>query len=148
MISFEQYADFLEGSAARVEPLTQVALKAVGVHAVSLATEYIGHELTEWAPLSPGYVAAKRRQGFTGRVSGTDPWLRTGETRDSIADQVQGHQVVVGSPLDKALWMEVGTSRMPPRPLFALAMNNATEYAGDVFYDAAVALLVPPGAKV
>ena len=143
MISFEDYAKFLEGSVRRVEPLIGIALARVGDHALSLATEYVGHEMPEWAPLSAGYVAQKRKDGFTGRVSATDPWLRTGETVESFAAVVEGHSTVLGSPLDKAMWNELGTSRAPPRPVLALAMRNATDFAGDAFYEAAVALLVP-----
>lgn len=148
MISFEQYADFLAGSARRVEPVIHMGLARVGDHALSLAVEYVGHELPEWAPLSAGYVTQKRREGFTGRISNTDPWLRTGETRDSLRAEVDGHEMVLGSPLDKALWNEVGTSRAPPRPLMALAVRNAMPYSADVFYEAAVVLLVPPGARL
>jgi hypothetical protein len=147
MISFEQYARFLQRSAARAEPLIGVALARVGDHALSLATEYVGHELPQWEPLSAGYVAQKRKDGLTGRVSATDPWLRTGETVESFAAVVEGHSAVLGSPLDKAMWNELGTSRAPPRPVLALAMQNATEFAEDVFYEAAVALLVPAGER-
>lgn len=147
MVTFEQYAKFLEGSAARVEPLIQIGLARVGDHALSLAVGYAGHEMPEWAPLSAGYVTQKRKDGYTGRFSSTDPWIRTGETVESFAAVVEGHETVLGSPLDKAMWNELGTSRAPPRPILALAMQNATEYAADVFYEAAVDLLVPPSER-
>jgi hypothetical protein len=49
--------------------------------------------------------------------------------------------VAVGSAEKKALWQEMGTSRIPPRPVVALAMKNTLPYAADVFGDIAVALL-------
>lgn len=147
MLTFEQYANFLSGSAARARPMVGIALARVGDHAVSLIGHYVGHELPQWPPLSPGYVAKKRSDGFTGRVSASDPWLRTGETRDSIHGGVEGHRLVIGSPLQKALWNEIGTSRAPPRPLLALALNNSIPFAHDVFAEAAIAMLVPPGAR-
>lgn len=146
MISFERYAEFLAGSARRVEPLIQVSLARVGTHALSLASEYVGHELPEWRPLSAGYVESKAKRGLTGRVSETDPWMLTGETLKSLGTEVRGHQVVLGAGTKQALWNELGTAKAPPRPLLALAMRNAQEYAGDVFGEAAIALLVPPEA--
>jgi hypothetical protein len=143
MVTFEQYADFLAGSARRAMPEIDVALARVGALARTMAVEYIGHELPSWPPLAASTVAQKQRLGFVGRVSATDPLLRTGEMRDSIAAEVVPYAVVVGSPLDKAMWQELGTSRIPPRPFLALAMQSAAPLSEDAFYDAAVALLVP-----
>jgi hypothetical protein len=49
--------------------------------------------------------------------------------------------VVVGSPEKKALWQEMGTSRIPPRPVVALAMASALPHAHEVFGEIAVSLL-------
>jgi hypothetical protein len=146
MISFEDYAKFLEGSARRAVPLMETALHRVGDHALSLAKEYVGHD-SLWRPLSPDYVSDKKAAGLTGRVSATDTWLLTGETLKSLAVAADGHEVVLGATTDQALWNEIGTAKMKPRPLLAMAMNNATDFAEDEFYAAAVTLLVPPGAR-
>jgi hypothetical protein len=146
VITFERYAEFLSRSVARVEPAIEMGLARVGDHALSLAKEYVGHEMPSWRPLTPDYVSAKASAGLTGRVSATDPWLLTGETLKSLAAEVHGHRAVLGATTMQALWNEVGTAKMQPRPLLALAMRNATDYAADVFGEIAVSLLVPPEA--
>lgn len=147
MISFERYAEFLTRSAATSEVVIHASLARIGGHAKTMAAEYIGHELPQWRPLAASTIAQKERLGFTGHVSATDPLLRTGGMRDSIVSEVSGHEVVVGSDDQKAVWQELGTSRIPPRPFLALAMSNATEYAGEVFGEAALAMLIPPEAR-
>lgn len=148
MYTFEQYAAFLARSAARTAaPLIEIGLARIGDHALSLATEYVGHELPAWRPLTPDYVDEKRAAGLTGRVSATDPWLLTGETLKSLGTEVHGNQVVLGAGTDQAVWNEIGTAKMQPRPLLALAMLNAKDFAEDVGYEMAVAMLVPPEAR-
>jgi hypothetical protein len=52
--------------------------------------------------------------------------LETGELRASIEWQSQGLEGAVGSNNDKAVWHELGTSRIPPRSFLmgaALAME-------------------------
>lgn len=147
LLTFEQYADFLAGSAARSVPLIEVGLARVGDHALSLAREYVGREMPSWRPLTPDYVSDKKAAGKTGRVSATDPWLLSGATLESLGAAVDGFSAVLGAGTDQAVWNEVGTAKMQPRPLLALAMQNAADYAEDVFYEAAVAMLVPPSER-
>jgi phage gpG-like protein len=51
--------------------------------------------------------------------TGDSPLLETGDLRDSIERDVQHGVAYVGSNNDKALWHELGTSRIPPRPFLA-----------------------------
>lgn len=145
MITFERYAEFLAGAARRVEPAIQIGLARVGDHALALAKEYVGHD-NLWRPLTPDYVSDKHAAGKTGRVSATDTWLLSGDTLKSLAAEVDGHKATLGATTPQALWNEVGTAKMQPRPLLAMAMHNAMDFAGDTFGDAAVALLTPPEA--
>ena len=47
-----------------------------------------------------------------------DPWnTQTGQGRSSIAHEVSGLTVRIGSNLKKILWLELGTSRMAARPV-------------------------------
>jgi phage gpG-like protein len=163
VITFEQYAKFLRGSVRRIEPEKVRALARLGDHAQQLAVHYIGHEMPEFAPLSEatmeGFVhpygfriPGKRELGYVGHESTTDPLLRTGALRDSIRAESDDHRMVVGSNSQIAVYQELGTHNpltgdIPPRPFLALALRNSTDYAEEVFYEAAVALLVPPGAK-
>jgi hypothetical protein len=71
----------------------------------------IGKEHEMWAPLAPSTIADKAHHGYPT----PKPLLRSGELRDSIQYQVHGLEGAVGSDLDRALWLEMGTSRIPPR---------------------------------
>jgi phage gpG-like protein len=67
------------------------------------------HEL--WPALKPETIARKLR--------GNTPLLETGELRDSIEWTASGLEGQVGSNNDKAVWHELGTSRIPPRSFLA-----------------------------
>jgi phage gpG-like protein len=73
-----------------------------------------------WVSLAPETIARKMR--------GDSPLLETGELRASIEWQAHGLKGEVGSNLDKAVWHEFGTSRIPARPfLSAAAMQMERE---------------------
>ena len=78
----------------------------------------IGHEQPFWQGLKPETIARKAR--------GNTPLLETGELRASIemsaphreVDEVVGY---VGSNNEKAVFHELGTSKVPARPFLATA---------------------------
>jgi HK97 gp10 family phage protein len=70
-----------------------------------------------WAPLADSTKADRVAQGF----SEDEPLLRTGELRDSITVSAKGNEAVVGSDSDIALYQEVGTDKIPPRPFLGPA---------------------------
>lgn len=71
----------------------------------------IGEYQPGWPPLSPSTIERKGQD---------TPLLETGELRESIhhivIDTPNGGDVYVGSDNDKALWHELGTRHIPPRP--------------------------------
>jgi phage gpG-like protein len=71
------------------------------------AKRVIGEGYPEWPALSPETLAHKM---------GAGPLLETGEMRASIEWNASGNEGYVGSNNDKALWHELGTSHIPPRP--------------------------------
>ena len=64
-------------------------------------------------PLKASTIARKGR--------GDSPLLETGELRNSIEHTIGDKVAWVGSNNDKAVWHELGTSKMPPRPFLSLA---------------------------
>jgi hypothetical protein len=80
------------------------------------AKAQIGKQHEEWPPLTPETIADRVHRGF----APNQPLLRTGELRDSIEWTVQGHgsqvEGEVGSNDPRAVYHELGTSRIPPRP--------------------------------
>ena len=75
------------------------------------AKRTIGTNKEMWAPLAASTIADKARKGY----AIPKPLLRTGELKDSIQYTARGLEGCVGSDLNKALYLEMGTSRMPPR---------------------------------
>jgi hypothetical protein len=141
MITLAQLAKHLEGAIVQCHPKLEVGLAKVGELTETMAVEYIGHEL--WKPLAASTVAEKTRLGYVGHVSATDPLLRTGSMRGSIRVLVEGLTEVVGSGEKVALWQEMGTHKIPPRPFLAKAAINSLPHAKDVFGEIAVSLLTP-----
>lgn len=147
MISFRQYADHLERSLGRIKPQMLEGCAKFGELCSNRAQDLIGRENPEWPPLAASTVKEKEALGFTGRISATDPLLRTGVMRGSIgfiaAIDMGGAMAIVGSGDHKAVWHEFGTSKMPPRPFLSLAMQKELPKARAIFGNIAVSLLTP-----
>ena len=77
-----------------------------------------------WPPLKPETVAHK--------TTGDSPLLETGELRDSISHKVEGDEAVIGSDLDIAIYQEMGTSKIPPRPFLGMAAIHKESEVIDV----------------
>jgi HK97 gp10 family phage protein len=77
--------------------------------------------------------AAKLADAVRARLSATPgdahdaPWMHTGELRESIGHQVDQLTAAVGSTSDVALYQELGTARLPPRPFLAPAAAETGE---------------------
>src|SRR6267378_3124937 len=74
------------------------------------ARRVIGEGYPYWPALAPSTLARKMMN---------TPLLETGELRASIEWNADGNQGYVGSNLDKAVWHELGTARIPPRSFLA-----------------------------
>lgn len=121
MMSPEEAAAFLRGSAARVEPGLSEIVRDVVEAAAIRARGYIGHQQPDWASLSDFTIAQKSLMGF-----GPPDWQpleRTGQLEASIETQVDGLVGVVGSPDVVAVYQETGTpmarNPIPARPFLA-----------------------------
>jgi hypothetical protein len=139
MKSLAEFEAELERAVARVVPALEIGLDKVGTLAVTLAHHYPGEYQPGWAPLAESTLKDKADKGFPV----PSPLLRTGEMAESYKKELELAElaVVVGSPEKKALWQEMGTSRIPPRPVVSLALANSLPYAADVFGEIAVGLL-------
>jgi phage gpG-like protein len=82
------------------------------------AKRVLGTDGYDWPALKPETLAHKMQPGML---------LETGELRASIEWNSEGNEGHVGSNLDKAVWHELGTSHIPPRPFLmgaAMAMED------------------------
>jgi len=123
-MTLAEFAASLERSLTLVRPEIERGLVAFGETAEKLARDAIGHEHAEWPPLAPATIADKSAHNFAVPA----PLLRTGELRDSIHFKIDmlDYTVIVGSDNPKAIWHELGTRHIPPRPFLAMAMRLAT----------------------
>ena len=88
------------------------------------AKRELGQYQPGWPALKPETIARK--------ATGDSPLLETGELRDSIEREVQPDAAYVGSNNKKAVWHELGTSRIPPRPFLATAAAAKTAEIGEM----------------
>jgi HK97 gp10 family phage protein len=95
------------------------------------AKDLIGQEYPGWEPLAESTVEEKRRLGYTGRDSATDPLYRTGELRASIQHRVDETSAQIGTDDPIAEYQEHGTTKMPPRPFMAPAAHRKGEAAAN-----------------
>lgn len=88
-----------------------------------------------WAELSPATEADKARQGY----SQNSPLLRTGEMRDSIQHEVGEWEATIGSTDPTMIFHELGTDKMPARPVFGPALYRNLSKIQKLIGNAAVA---------
>lgn len=69
-----------------------------------------------WPPLKPETIARK--------VNGDTPLLETGQMRDSIGRSFDSREGTVGSNDDRAVWHELGTSKIPARSFLSGAAQH------------------------
>jgi phage gpG-like protein len=98
------------------------------------AKRELGQYQPGWPALKPATIARK--------ATGDSPLLETGDLRDSIERDVQHDAAYVGSNSKKAVWHELGTSRIPPRPFLATAATAKTAEIGEMVGGKYHALLV------
>ena len=67
-----------------------------------------------WKPLADDTKIIRVKQGY----SEDEPLLRTGETRDSVSNEVSDSEAVIGSTKQEMIYHELGTKTEPPRPVF------------------------------
>jgi HK97 gp10 family phage protein len=70
-----------------------------------------------WTELADSTKKDRVRQGFTEN----DPLVRTDALAESISREVHGLEAAVGSTSDVMVYQELGTDRIPPRPVLGPA---------------------------
>jgi phage gpG-like protein len=97
-----------------------------------------------WAPLKPETISRK--------ANGDTPLLETGEMRDSYERVVGKGEAHVGSNNKKALYHELGTSKIPPRSVIGIAAVHKEEQihkeTGRLFYGLLTAQSAPAVAAI
>jgi HK97 gp10 family phage protein len=86
-----------------------------------------------WPRLAESTLAHHAKMGV-----GESPLLVTGELYASIGHQVRGNEAVVGSTSDVAVYQELGTSKIPPRPFIGPAAFKNKDRIAKILGDAVV----------
>jgi hypothetical protein len=142
--SFAKFAMHLGRLVAVEIAAEQAALHKVGALVEAAAKKKIGNYQPGWAKL-----AATTLEGwgpFPGKIDlgyapPDNPLLRTGGLKGSYEHSVGVNEVAIGSNDDKAVWHELGTSKMPARPvLFPAAHEKIPEILAIVGTDVCIAL--------
>ena len=125
--------------AAHYETVNQDALEKAAKIIADDAKDRIGHyqsavgPYNAWAPLSPSTQDTRVAKGYPA----DEPLLREGDLRASIDYYVDGSSAFIGSDLDIALYQEIGTAKIPPRPFLGPAgytkANEVAELLGENF---------------
>jgi hypothetical protein len=108
----------------------ELELEVVGHAAIAAACQMIADEAKRvigsydynWPQLAASTQDDRVHKGFPAN----EPLLRTGSMRASIQWNASGNTGAVGSNSDIAVYQELGTSRIPPRPFLmgaAMAME-------------------------
>jgi hypothetical protein len=139
MISLAEWEARLSRAIVETVPAIEIGLDKVGTMIETLAAHYPGHYQAGWAPLAESTIKDKQAKGFPV----PSPLLRTGEMAASYHKTLMPAElaVVVGSPEKIAVYQELGTAHIPPRPVLSLALRNSHPYALDVFRKIGTALL-------
>lgn len=121
-------------------------LEAVGGLIESTASAELGSyqpavgPFPAWAPLSPDYEAEKARSGY----ATPNPLIRDGDLLASFQHEVDHGklEVIAGATDEKMLWHELGTAKMPPRPVWGPAAYRNQDAIAKLIGTAVVAGLL------
>ena len=90
-----------------------------------------------WSPLAESTMEDRAAKGYPEN----EPLLRDGKLRDSITHEVEGHEAMIGSDSDIAVYQELGTGRIPPRPFLGSAVVHDEKFMLGTLGEAAVAAI-------
>lgn len=136
--SFGLFGKHLAKVAAIGEAVTHEAAKAGAQHIANDAKARIGEyqdavgPYPAWANLAPATVQDRIAKGFTP----DDPLLRTGELQESIQVVAEGNTAGAVSDDMVALYQEMGTATIPPRPFLGPAGYDSKKGIERVMVDA------------
>lgn len=129
--TLESFAKFIgeEVAASRLPHAEAVALEVGAKMIADEAKRVIGTYDYNWPRLAQSTQADRVAQGYPA----DEPLLRTGEMRDSIEYTVHAEvgEADIGSNSDIAVYQELGTGTIPPRPFLAGAASAMGEHVAE-----------------
>lgn len=138
--SLGEFGVYLLEAAAKEAVALELGLKKAAEHVEKVAKAEFGEyqnavgSFPAWAELADATKADRVAKGF----GENDPLLRTGELRDSIDHRVAGLGAEIGSDDDVMVYQELGTEKMPPRPVLGPAAIRSEKAIQRILGEAAV----------
>lgn len=119
--SLTALANHFDNVASALPGAERAWLVQIGTHVEQFAKQKLGTYQAGWPPLAAATMADKAKRGF----ATPSPLLRTGAMQGSIGHSVGVDIVRVGAKDHKAIFHELGTSKMPSRPFIGPAMKES-----------------------
>lgn len=122
--SMVEFADHLLERQAAVVTALRTGLEICAESIEKTAKEEIGNyqdaigPFEAWPDLADSTKADRVAKGY----SEDEPLLREGDLRDSIRHEVGALDAFIGSDSDIAVYQELGTDKIPPRPFLGTAL--------------------------
>lgn len=128
-VSFQVGAQLLRSAARGYQRALNHALDDIGQAVAAEAHSKIGHyqpamgQYPAWAPLAPATIASKAKKGLGMGGNPNTPLYATGKFSRDIGHRVNAQDLAVqiGTRRPYIVYTELGTSQMPPRPVFGPA---------------------------
>lgn len=146
MKKFESFGAFAEHMMTREVVLHEALNRGLAIAAAKInktAQDELGIYQPEvgpfpaWPELAEFTVQDRLAQGY----SPDEPLLRDGTLRDSITHEVGHLEAVVGSTSEIAVYQELGTHKIPPRPFLGPAAVHDEKFTVEIIGAAAVAAI-------
>lgn len=121
------FGKFLEQRAARANPTLVAGVRAAGMVIYHSAYDTFGDQ-AKLQELAPATIAHREYlMTMMPAIGGSDsPLLFTGKLRASLEFFSEGLVAGVGSEDPIMQWQELGTARIPPRPVLRLSAESAS----------------------
>lgn len=118
-------ADLVKDLAADIRDIdssNRIVMTLIGSETVEQARQLIGHSQNMWAPLADSTIQIKTKLGLGLNGDPSSPLYSSGEFYDDISFELMPRGVMIGTNKDYIKYTEYGTSKMPPRPVFPMAL--------------------------
>lgn len=125
--NFDAFSKHIKKVSSQYKDRESKSLNSIGAYLEKKSQDTIGYlqegggSFASWPELKEATKKDKERKGYAFKED-FNPLYRTGHLKKSISHVVNrsSHTVFVGSPLDVALYQEMGTDKIPARSFLGL----------------------------
>ena len=119
MIKLSDFVKKIQNEINEIPIHNEAVLTVLGFEVSEKVKSMIGEKQAFWADLKESTIERKKRMNWGKGGNPDSPLWATGEYHDSVSYQMSGRdKVQIFSTLDYVKYLEMGTAKMPPRPVF------------------------------